>query len=476
MKTAYGKLATLTFLLVAALLLFAPKRSGIEDNLYAYPHSIRMSKGDAYDIAYVLTAGQPQTVSFSSADETVAQVSAQGQVSAVGPGRTQIRLDTPSGLRAAVQVEVVGEPAVSLSLNADSLAMEKGQITSLRAVFNEGAEETLVEWTSADPGVAQVDAIGRVSAVGGGSTRITASTPDGLSASADVSVHVTGSALRITPDALVVGTGSSLRLETYYLPLDTTDAIRGWSSSDASVLRAQDDGAISAVREGVAVVSAFSEDGLSASTVITVERPADRFDISPTAATIERGGTLRLEPRFMDARGETDEQASAHYVSWSSSNPDVASVSDGLVTALRSGTTRITASADGFSAVCELRVQVLIHEITLNLNEVNLLREQTQTPIQLEAAYRPADPDNPAITYSSDNPLVANVSDGGLVTMTGGYGTAIITARADSGAEARFTVNVVARLPWQEDMPEETGAEDAASDESATPEEESETE
>ena len=35
----------------------------------------------------------------------------------------------------------------------------------------------------------------------------------------------------------------------------------------------------------------------------------------------------------------------------------------------------------------------------------------------------------------------------GLVTLVGGYGTATVTARASSGAEASFVVNVVAELP-----------------------------
>lgn len=54
------------------------------------------------------------------------------------------------------------------------------------------------------------------------------------------------------------------------------------------------------------------------------------------------------------------------------------------------------------------------------------------------------------MTFSSDNTLVANVSREGLVTLTGGYGTAVITATADSGAQATFTVHVVVELPQTE--------------------------
>ena len=122
-------------------------------------------------------------------------------------------------------------------------------------------------------------------------------------------------------------------------------------------------------------------------------------------------------------------------------------VEDGRVTALKSGTTRITASADGMSAECNLRVQVLVHEIILNETELYLLKEDAGRPIQLTATLQPADPDDPTLTWSTNNDLVANVNENGLVTLTGGYGTAIITAKAASGAEARFTVSLVTQLP-----------------------------
>ena len=67
---------------------------------------------------------------------------------------------------------------------------------------------------------------------------------------------------------------------------------------------------------------------------------------------------------------------------------------------------------------------------------------------------KPADPDDPRITFSTDNDMVATVSESGLVTPVGGYGTAVITAQAESGAAARFTVNVVMALPEGYEQPE----------------------
>ena len=447
MKTAYGKLAALAFVLIVGILLFAPMRNGTEDYLYAYPRSIRMNRGDTYTIAYRLDADVTQAVSYSSANERIAAVSEDGLVTALAPGKTQIRLDAENGARTMVSIEVAGKARPTLVLNTGALNMEKGQVTGLRAIFSEDAESTLVEWSSQDETIAQVDAVGRVSAVGGGSTRVTARSAGGLTASAKVNVHVTGTAMRITPEEVTLGQGTMARLGAYYFPSDTTDSISRWTTSDESVLRVQEDGSIIAAGTGQAVVSVFSEEGLTTSTIVRVESAAEDFLVSPAAATIERGSKLTLAPRFLNEQGQVEEQSAGHYITWASSNPDIATVEDGVVSALRSGQTRITASADGKVAICNLKVQVLVHEIRLNHSEVYLLREETVNPIQLEAELIPSDPDNPHITFMSNNDLVATVNQKGLVTPVGCYGTAKITVRAESGAEASFIVNVVPTLP-----------------------------
>ena len=446
MKTAYGKLTALIAVLVIGTLLFAPMRFGGEDYLYAHPRSVRMNPGDSYALSYRLDADEPQAVAYTSTNEAVATVDADGIVTAVSSGRAQIRLDAEKGARATVQIEVKGAKVDTLVLNTDVLNMEKGQITGLQAIFNEDAADKSVEWRSANTDIAQVDAIGRVVAVGGGSTRVTAVAANGLTASADVNVHVSGTALRIMPEEVTVGKGTYVRLNTYYLPADTTDEVVGWASSDDSVLQVQE-GALYAAGVGTTILSAFSRDGLSASGIVTVEPAAADFNISPTAATIDNGRQLTLEPRFLDAQGNPDAQSSTHYITWTSSNPDVATVEDGVVTAVSSGQARISASAEGRIASCVITVQTLVESVELNLDKLYVLREDTVIPIQLEPTIIPADADNTRLAWSADNDLVATVNQRGLVTLTGGYGTATITAVAESGAQAQFTVNVVAELP-----------------------------
>ena len=454
MKTAYGKLSALIALLIAGILLFAPMRFGTEDYLYAHPRSVRMSPGDSYALSYRLDSDEPQSVSYTSTNASVAAVDEDGTVTAIAPGSAQVLLNAEYGAKALVQIEVAGLPVSTLTLNTDFLSMEKGQITGLRATFNNKADNTLVRWQSADEAVATVDAVGRVCAVGGGRTTLTATAANGLTASARVSVHVSGNAIRISPEEITVGQGSLLRLSTRYLPADATDEASHWMSSDDSVLLVQPDGMLQARQVGQAVLSVFTRDGLSASTVIRVEPPAAEFDLSPTAATLDRGQSMTLDARFFDAEGNVDENAEKHYVTWTTSDPSVATVENGVVTAVGSGSARVSAAADGKVVSCAVRVQTPVDEVRLNLNHVYVLREQTVMPIQLEAELVPADADEQRLTWEADNDLVATVTQRGLVRLVGGYGTATVTARASSGAEAKFVVNVVAELPEGVSYPE----------------------
>ncbi len=457
MKTAYGKLVALIALIVAGTLLFAPMRFGGDDYLYPHPRSVRMNPGDSYALSYRLDAANPnQIVTYTSTNEAVATVNESGLVTALAGGSARIRLDAEKGAKADVRIEVKGAQLDTLALNTDTLNMEKGQITGLKAIFNDDAKDTSVTWSTADEAIAQVDAIGRVAAMGGGSTTVTATAKNGLTASAQINVHVSGDALRITPEAITVGAGTYVRLNTYYLPADTTDEVVSWASSDENVLQVQD-GTLYAANVGRTILSAFSRDGLGASAVVIVEPPAADFTISPTAATMDRGRTLTLEPRFLDASGNVDENSSAHYITWTSSNPAVCTVEGGVVTAVGSGQARVSASADGRIASCLIDVQTLVESVELNLDKMYVLREDTVIPIQLEAKIMPADADNQRLTWTADNDLVASVNQRGLVTLVGGYGTATITATAESGAQDTFTVNVVSELPEGYESPLEEG-------------------
>jgi len=467
LKTSYGKLALLSSLLLLAALLFMPMRAGQEDSLRIRPGQLKMSVGDQYVIECTLSSDNiNQRVRFSSSDDKVAAINNDGTVYALASGECVISAKASGGAEAQMLVTVAGVPMRELTLNVDQLRIDKGQFSGLRAGYNEDASDTRLQWISADETIARVSPSGRIMGVGGGETYVSVLSPSGLSATAKIYVDVDSTAVHISPNGLTVGVGAHVPLKVSYLPMDSTDSVRHWHSSDPRVLRVDENDVLHALSIGTAYVSVLTNDGLSTGMEVVVEAAPKDLQLDPTRATIERGDTLDMQVMFLEADGSVDESIS-HLVLWSSSDPEVATVDqNGRVQALRSGATRITAASDGFTAECKLNVQVSIREIRLDQSEVYLLREEAQTPIQLRWVIDPVDADDPSVYFASDNTQVANVSRDGLVTMTGGYGTAVIRAYSKSGAQATFTVNVVTQLPEQ--TPEEEYAAEAAAFEAET--------
>lgn len=438
MKTTLGRLAAYACIVLAAIILFLPMRAGREDKLILGAYTLSLKPGERFILGYALDSAEEQTVAFALEAPNIASVDASGMITAVSPGKTRVNVRTSGGITKKVAVTVEGVPVTSFSLNVDALELNKGDVSGLSCVYNEGASARSVEWYSANEAVAQVDGAGRVSAVGAGETYIVAMTDDGFSAAAKVTVNVRGTAVSIVPSTMTLGVGTRLQLRTSLLPADSTDTPLSWTSTATNVISIGESGIVHAIAPGVATITLRTKGGLANSATITVEPAAMDFQLTPTSVTIERGSKFSLDAQLIG-----DSASVNHHIDWTSDNPAVATVENGVLNAIASGTATVTATADGFTGACRVRVQTTVQKIELNLTEITLLREEARNPIQLIATVTPADADDPSVKFISDNELVATVAQDGTVTPTGGYGTAHIIATAAGGAEARFTINVV---------------------------------
>ena len=156
--------------------------------------------------------------------------------------------------------------------------------------------------------------------------------------------------------------------------------------------------------------------------------------ISIPSAELEIGKTLQLSATVTPT-GATNKD-----ITWSSSNPSVASISAaGLVTALSEGTTTITAAADGKKGECKVSVvkAATVTEVKLDKTELTLFEGEEET---LTATVIPSDATlREEITWSSSNTHVATV-DGGKVTAVE-MGSATISASLE-GFKAECSVTV----------------------------------
>ena len=135
--------------------------------------------------------------------------------------------------------------------------------------------------------------------------------------------------------------------------------------------------------------------------------------------------------------------ASDATVSWSSSNPTVASVSGGTVRALVPGTATITVTTNdgGKTATCAVTVNrkaVPVESVSLNPTSVELMPGESAT---LVATVSPAGADNTSVSWSSDDVSVATVENGKVTGVADGSATITVTT-VDGGKTATCAVTV----------------------------------
>ena len=135
-------------------------------------------------------------------------------------------------------------------------------------------------------------------------------------------------------------------------------------------------------------------------------------------------------------------------VTWSSSNPEVATVdSNGVVSALTEGTTIITCTSNmtpSVSATCKVTVfqPVYVNSITLDKTSVELwANEAESSTLQLNATVEPANATYSSVHWSSSDEDVAWVDGWGRV-MAISAGTATITCRSIKNQNITATCNV----------------------------------
>lgn len=166
----------------------------------------------------------------------------------------------------------------------------------------------------------------------------------------------------------------------------------------------------------------------------------EKVEFSQPELSIKRTAQTRLELVF------TPSDAGNKTVTWYNSNPEVASVtSDGLLTALKEGTTVISIETADMRrrAQVEVTVTKFVADIPLTKLEVDIAShgfEVTDAPLTLRLTREPANASIPGVQWSTTDKYVATVEDG-VVTPVG-HGTAVITAEALDGSDLKATCNI----------------------------------
>ena len=388
-----------------------------------------------------------RTVSWATGSPSIATISASGIATGVSPGTTTI-IATVDGRQGSATVSVLAVPVASVVVNPPSTSVTVGQSTTLTATALDANGIPLagrvVGWSSSDNVIASVSSNGTVTGVAVGNAVITA-TVDGQTGTATVAVGavpVASVVVSPTQPTLTVG-------QTVQLSATARDAagqplpgrVATWSTSAASVATVSSSGLVTGVTAGSATITA-TIDGQTGSATVTVNAVAQgvvtSVTVSPSSATVNVAWSTTLSATARDGNGNPVQGAQ---ITWSSSDPAVATVSNGVVTGVAPGSVTITATSGSATGTASITVQLApVDRIVVAPSNPSVKPGQT---VQLAATLYDQQ-DNVltgrTVTWASSDATRASVDATGLVTAIK-KGNVTITA-SSGGKSGTTTVKV----------------------------------
>ncbi|PJI08992.1 MULTISPECIES: Ig-like domain-containing protein [Clostridium] len=318
-----------------------------------------------------------------------------------------------------------------INLNKTSDEIYTGHTDTLTAaVTPDDAVNKDVTWTSSNPSIATVDETGKITGVKAGTATITAATANGTSAACTVTVKPTTIALNKTTDKIDIGGTDTLTAAV--TPKDVSDKGVTWQSSDPSIVTVDEDGKVTGVGVGTAVIMAATADGKIAACTVTVKEPTTiKLNKEKDTIDVGQGDTLTAVV--------TPDEIASQGVTWSTSDKTIATVdASGKITGVKAGTVMVTATtADGKTASCTVTVK---DPTTIVLNKTTDKIDVGGTDT-LTALITPLDIANSGASWTSSDPSIATVDITGKITGMKA-GTAVITAATTDGKTATCTVTV----------------------------------
>ncbi len=253
-------------------------------------------------------------------------------------------------------------------------------------------------------------------------------------------IKVTG--ITIAPAEVMIKVGNTAELTATVQPDDATDKTVTFSSDKPDIASVDENGVVTAKAAGTAVITASGANGVTATctvnAVTSIPVTGVRIIGAPSRA-MEIGAQVTVEA--VVAPEDADNKA----VTWTSSNPAVATVENGVVTAVGGGEAEITVTTvdGGFTRSFKVRVNapavVPVTGIELSGAPANAL--EIGAKVTVTAVVSPENADNKNVIWKSSNPAVATVENGVVTAVAAGE--AVISATTeDGGFEKSFTVKV----------------------------------
>jgi len=353
-----------------------------------------------------------------------------------------------------------------VEISEETIELNQGNSVSIQATVKpENATNKNVSWSSSDINVATVEN-GIVTGVSEGTATITVTTEDGnktdtcevtVVAANNEEEIINVTAVKLNVNSIKINKNSTYTLVPTVEPNNATNKNVSWSSSDINVATVEN-GVVTGVSEGTATITVTTEDGNKTDTCeVTVLAANNEEEIINVTAVKLNVNSIEIDKNSIYTLVPTVEpnNATNKNVSWSSSDINVATVENGVVTGVSEGTATITVTTEdgNKTANCTVKVnnnsEVKLENITLNKRALEL---EVGDEANLVVSFNPENVSNKEVTWSSSNTQVATVDANGIITAISEGTTTITVTSKDGNKTATCELTVVKKDNSDDDI------------------------
>jgi len=404
-------------------------------------------------VATVSPEGVTTPLLFKSDNPDIASVDEDGMVTAKSYGKATITVQPEDGSSVTAQCVIAVEiPVTSITFNYETVQQDAGTVAQLIATIHpENATFRELTWKSSSMSPVRVSDDGKVSFVRKGQSNVTATSEfGGITATCVVIVNeISVETFELNKTELTIDIDKediNTELQATITPENASDKTVKWSSSNEKILTIDQNGAITPLSAGEAIVYATSVACQKvASCKVKVTSAVTGISLNKTSANLLIGKSEQLTAVV------TPDDAPNKNVNWLSSNPAVATVDQtGKVLAIAKGSSLISATTEmgKLTATCQITVSVpsdpdpivAVDGITMSESKVSLVKGNSRI---LSVTITPQNATNKNVHWSSSDNMVASVDNEGKVTAL--YpGVSVITATSEDGNyKTTCTVTVI---------------------------------
>lgn len=220
--------------------------------------------------------------------------------------------------------------------------------------------------------------------------------------------------------SMTIPRGKTNKITQTVIPSNASDRSVIWYSDNEQVATVDNEGAVTAINPRNCNIIVTTNDGhYRATCSIKVTIPVDSVRLNYQEIELFLGESFKLTEAILPIDADNKR------VIWSTSNAK-ATVVDGLVTAIKSGSSVITVSTEdgNFTSQCNLLCKIPVQD--MELNKTNIIKKVGESE-QLVAKIVPDNAYDKSISWESEDPSIASVDVNGLV-MANSPGNTIIKA------------------------------------------------